>query len=166
MVSSFRVTPLELLVMDDGDCLNCDVNSSLGNTYKDIKIENTDWHSRGKFLKAIGNKYPGGLDEFKYRIPSEVVYKDDDLLAVGFVNRDYSDLFTDILFCIGLNQNEVASVSQKYGFFYPESWLKLSKLRMDEGGYVVKDAYLNDEKPIDEFVAPSGWQFKRSLSDG
>jgi hypothetical protein len=117
-------------------------------------------------LSAIENRYPGGLAELKYRIPSEVVYKDDDLLAVGFVNRDYSDLFINIMIDKGLNQNEVACVSQNYGIRYPAVWLKICKLRMDEGGYVVKVAYLNDEKPIDEFVAPSGWHFKGSLSDG
>jgi len=117
-------------------------------------------------LSALEDKYPGGLEELKYKIPSEVVYKDDDLLAVGFVNRDYSDLFTDILFCKGLNQNEVASVSQNFGLFYPASWLEFSKLRMDEGGYIVKVAHLNDEKPVNDFMAPTGWQFKGSLSDG
>jgi len=117
-------------------------------------------------ISAIEDKYPGGLEELKYRIPSEVVYKDEDLLAVGFMNRGYSDLFLDIMLDKGLNQNEVASVSQKYGFFYPASWLKLSKLRMDEGDYVVKVAHLNDEKLVDDFVAPIGWQYRGSLSDG
>ncbi len=116
-------------------------------------------------LPAIEDKYPGGLEELKYRIPSEVVYKDDDLLAVGFVNRDYSDLIHKYNEDKGLNQNEVACVSQNYGFIYPASWLKLSKLRMDDGGNVVKVAYLNDEKPVYEFVAPTGWHFKGSLSD-
>ena len=116
-------------------------------------------------LPAIEDKYPGGLAELKYRIPSEVVYKDDDLLAVGFMNRGYSDLFINIMRDKGLNQNEVACVSQNYGFIYPASWLKLSKLIMDDGGNVVKVAYLNDKRLVYEFVAPSGWQFKGSLSE-
>ncbi len=79
--------------------------------------------------------------------------------------KGYSDLFINLLLHKGLKLNEVASVSQNYLFNYPANWLKLSKLRMDDGGHVVKAAYLNDEKPVDEFVAPASWHFKGSLSD-
>jgi len=62
-------------------------------------------------LSAIDNTYQGGLDEFKYRILSEVVYKDDDLLVIEFMNRGYSDLSLDIMLDKGITKNEVASIS-------------------------------------------------------
>ena len=56
MVTSFRITPKELLVMDNSDCLKCDIESSQGNKYENILIENTDWHTKQKFLKALGHQ--------------------------------------------------------------------------------------------------------------
>lgn len=55
MLTSFVIKPKELLVLKDGDCLKCDIISSQGNTYEDILIENTDWHSKQKFLKAAAH---------------------------------------------------------------------------------------------------------------
>jgi hypothetical protein len=54
-VTSFHILPKELLVLKDGDCLTCDVTTQEGISYKDILIENTDWHSKSKLLKAIGH---------------------------------------------------------------------------------------------------------------
>jgi len=48
--------PKELLVLEDNDCLVCDVRSSQGYEYKDILIESGDWHSKQKLLKAIGHQ--------------------------------------------------------------------------------------------------------------
>ena len=54
IVTSFTIKPKTLLVMDDSDCLTSDVESSQGYTYNDVMIENTDWHTKQKFLKSIG----------------------------------------------------------------------------------------------------------------
>ena len=56
IVTTFTINPKELLVLDDSDCLKCDVTSAHGYTYTDIHIENTDWHSKTKLLKAIGHQ--------------------------------------------------------------------------------------------------------------
>lgn len=56
MVTSFRIIPKELLVMDNSDCLKCDIQSSQGNYYENILIENTDWHTKQKFLKSLGHQ--------------------------------------------------------------------------------------------------------------
>jgi len=55
-ISTFIVKPLELLVLPESDCLIADVYSNAGYHYKDVKLENTDWHNRQKFLKAIGHQ--------------------------------------------------------------------------------------------------------------
>ncbi len=52
-VTTFRMIPKELLVLEDGDCLVCDLVTPGGYHYADIKIENTDWHTKQKFLKAL-----------------------------------------------------------------------------------------------------------------
>ncbi|MDR3611039.1 MAG: BT4734/BF3469 family protein [Ignavibacteriaceae bacterium] len=56
MVTSFKIIPKELLVLDNSDCLKCDIISSQDNHYEDVLIENTDWHSKQKFLKALGHQ--------------------------------------------------------------------------------------------------------------
>ena len=56
MVTSFKILPKELLVLESSDCLKCDIVSSQGIVYKNVLIENTDWHSRQKFLKALGHQ--------------------------------------------------------------------------------------------------------------
>jgi hypothetical protein len=55
-ISTFVIEPKELLVLEESDCLVADVYSNSGHAYKDIKLENIDWHTRQKFLKAIGHQ--------------------------------------------------------------------------------------------------------------
>ncbi|NTW91380.1 MAG: hypothetical protein HGA35_05570 [Erysipelotrichaceae bacterium] len=54
-ITSFIIKPKELLILQDKDCLVCNVNTSLNSEYKDVLIENTDWHTKQKFLKALGH---------------------------------------------------------------------------------------------------------------
>ena len=56
MVTSFVMRPKELLVLDDNDCLVCDVRSSQGYDYPGVLIESSDWHSKQKLLRAIGHQ--------------------------------------------------------------------------------------------------------------
>lgn len=56
MITSFKVIPKELLVMEGSDCLKCDVESLQGNVYENVLLENTDWHTKHKFLKALGHQ--------------------------------------------------------------------------------------------------------------
>jgi hypothetical protein len=56
IVTSFIIKPKELLVLDDTDCLVCDIKSTQGYEYPGVLIESTDWHSRQKFLKAVGHQ--------------------------------------------------------------------------------------------------------------
>ncbi|MBK8129599.1 MAG: hypothetical protein IPK53_12095 [bacterium] len=55
MLTPFTIEPKELLVLPDGDVLTCTVAHATGQTWNDITIENTDWHTRGKFMKALGH---------------------------------------------------------------------------------------------------------------
>jgi hypothetical protein len=55
-VTTFIVEPKELLELPDNDCLRCDIQSHQGNSYYDVLIENHDWHSKAKLLKAIGHQ--------------------------------------------------------------------------------------------------------------
>ena len=54
-LSTFIIEPKELLRLPDGDVLTCDVHSTLGYTYQDIRIENTDWFTRSKLMGTIGH---------------------------------------------------------------------------------------------------------------
>lgn len=54
-LTTFIITPKELLRLPDGDVLTSDVRSTLGYTYKNIRIENSDWYSRGKLMTRIGH---------------------------------------------------------------------------------------------------------------
>ena len=56
MITSFVIQPRELLVLENNDCLVCDVKSSQGYEYRNILIESSDWHSKQKLLKAIGHQ--------------------------------------------------------------------------------------------------------------
>jgi hypothetical protein len=56
MVTSFVIRPKELLVLEDNDCLVCDIKSSMGYEYEGVQLETTDWHSKQKLLKAIGHQ--------------------------------------------------------------------------------------------------------------
>ena len=56
MIATFSISPHELLIRDNGDCLLCDITSSAGYTYKEVLLENVDWTSKQKFLKAIGHQ--------------------------------------------------------------------------------------------------------------
>lgn len=56
MITTFTIEPKELLQFDDGDCLRTTITSALGYTYQNVTIENTDWHTKSKLLKAIGHQ--------------------------------------------------------------------------------------------------------------
>jgi hypothetical protein len=53
MLAPFTMEASELLMLPDGDVLTCMVKHVSGQEWKDITIENTDWHTRGKFMKAL-----------------------------------------------------------------------------------------------------------------
>lgn len=55
-LTSFVLRPKELLVLSDSDCLRCDVVTKEGFEFEDIMIENTDWHTKQKFLKALSHQ--------------------------------------------------------------------------------------------------------------
>ncbi len=55
-ITSFIILPKTLIYLDDSDCLICDVQSFRGKTYTDIILTNTDWHTKQKFLKALGKQ--------------------------------------------------------------------------------------------------------------
>ena len=54
-ITSFIIKPKELLILQGKDCLVSDIHTSLNSEYKDVLIENTDWHTKQKFLKALGH---------------------------------------------------------------------------------------------------------------
>jgi hypothetical protein len=55
-VTTFIIIPSELLVLEDSDCLVCEIVTSAGIHYENVKIENTDWHTKQKFQKALGHQ--------------------------------------------------------------------------------------------------------------
>ena len=55
-VTTFMIIPGELLVLEDSDCLVCEIVTSAGVHYENVKIENTDWHTKQKFQKALGHQ--------------------------------------------------------------------------------------------------------------
>ncbi|HKZ42447.1 MAG TPA: hypothetical protein VJ044_15905, partial [Candidatus Hodarchaeales archaeon] len=55
-ISTFTFQPKELLVLPNSDCLRCDISTNNGYIYRNILIENSDWHSKAKLLRAIGHQ--------------------------------------------------------------------------------------------------------------
>jgi hypothetical protein len=55
-LTNFVIQPKELLVLEGNDCMKCSVSTSAGHLYKEVILENTDWHSKTKLLKAIGHQ--------------------------------------------------------------------------------------------------------------
>ncbi len=56
ILSNFVMTPKELLVLPDCDNLVVDIVTAGGFTYDSVHLDNTDWHSKSKLLKAIGHQ--------------------------------------------------------------------------------------------------------------
>ncbi len=54
-ITSFTIMPKELLTLPGKDCLVCDIQTELNSKYENVLIENTDWHTKQKFLKALGH---------------------------------------------------------------------------------------------------------------
>ncbi|MFA8451808.1 MAG: hypothetical protein ACEPOW_14025 [Bacteroidales bacterium] len=52
-ISSFEIIPKELLVLEDSDCLVCDIKTEKGTVYNDFTIENKDWLNKSKLLTAV-----------------------------------------------------------------------------------------------------------------
>lgn len=55
-ISSFILEPKELLILNDSDCMKVKVITDKGFEYDNVLLENTDWHTKGKFLKALGHQ--------------------------------------------------------------------------------------------------------------
>lgn len=55
-LTSFIINAKELLVMDDSDTLLCDIVTESGIEYKNILLDNKDWHTKTKLLSAIGHQ--------------------------------------------------------------------------------------------------------------
>ncbi len=54
-ITSFIIQPKELLTLPGRDCLVCNIQTELNSKYENVLIENTDWHTKQKFLKALGH---------------------------------------------------------------------------------------------------------------
>jgi hypothetical protein len=55
-ITNFIIEPKELLMLNGSDCLTCSIITDKGIRYDDIVIENSDWYSKAKLLKAIGHQ--------------------------------------------------------------------------------------------------------------
>lgn len=55
MLTPFTIETKELLLLPDGDVLTCTINHRSGQSWDDVRIENVDWHTRSKFMKALGH---------------------------------------------------------------------------------------------------------------
>jgi hypothetical protein len=53
MIAAFTMEPIDLLEFEDGDCMRAKVKTSRGREHDEVRIENTDWHSKAKFLRAL-----------------------------------------------------------------------------------------------------------------
>lgn len=56
ILTNFVIIPKELLILDGSDCLFCTVVTNQNITYENITIENSDWHTKARLLKAIGHQ--------------------------------------------------------------------------------------------------------------
>ena len=116
-------------------------------------------------MEAIEDKYPGGYSAFREIIPSEVYYKYENLLAVGFTNPDEANQFVLTLEKLGFTNKDVAYLSQIKGKVHPSSWIKIKEIEYQEEWRFIMVAYFKEGEDYHDFVAPAGWKFECSLSD-
>jgi hypothetical protein len=55
LLTPFTIEPKELLMLADGDALTCKVRHATGQEWDNVTIENVDWFTRSKFMKALGH---------------------------------------------------------------------------------------------------------------
>jgi hypothetical protein len=55
ILTEWVIEPLQLVDLGEKDVLVCNIISSQGRVFRDIKLENESWHSRQKLLKALGH---------------------------------------------------------------------------------------------------------------
>ncbi|MCX6174139.1 MAG: hypothetical protein NTZ27_05235 [Ignavibacteriales bacterium] len=169
MITSFIIIPRELLVMDHGDCLKCDVQSSQGNYYKDILIENIDWHTKQKFLKSLGHQdcvFLGSENDLQalcqftqVSIPlrktgTKVVGLHEDVWVVEGVNITHAGAEQD--------QRIVPYDKGCDAFYHKIKYKELSKAEHQCMIGIFYDQILNVNKP-NKILAYLGWLFATPL---
>ena len=93
-LTSFLIEAKELLVLQDRDCLKCNVSTQQGNIYEDVLIDNTDWHSKQRFLRAVGHSdcvFLGSDNELQLLcdyVISNVKVKKEGIKIIGLVNEN------------------------------------------------------------------------------
>ena len=170
-ISTFIIEPKELLVLKDSDCLRCDVKSAMGYNYDNVQLENADWHTRIKILKAIGHQdctFTGSDNDLQalcsyvnYRIPvrkrgSRIIGLIDGIWVINGINIDAS----------GINHKpEIIPYEKGADAFYNKIGYKM----LDQDNYnILINSFYRDIEMINspEVILPIlGWFYASPLKD-
>jgi hypothetical protein len=165
IVTSFTIKPKTLLVMDDSDCLTSDVESSQGYTYNDVMIENTDWHTKQKFLKSIGRSdctFHGSESDLQalcQYIQQQVPVRKTGTKVIGLHNDTWVVESVNITKDGFSEEQSIIPYDKGEDAFYHK--IKYSSVDNDEYKYVggiIYDTILNINEN-DKILAYLGWLF-------
>ena len=170
-ISTFIIRPKELLVLKDSDCLICDVQSSMGYSYKDVQLENIDWHARTKFLKAIGHQDCTflGSDNDLQALCSYISYR----TPMRKIGTKITGIIGDVWVVDGLNitkgglndKPDIVPYEKGNDAFYK----KIKYNVLDQGAYVglVQAFYQDIDKinDVDVIYPMLGWFFASPLKE-
>ena len=139
-LTSFVIDAKELLVLQDRDCLKCNIKTQQGNTYEDVLIDNTDWHSKQRFLKAVGHSdcvFLGSDNELQLLcdyVISTVKLKKEGIKIIGLVKENIWAVKSLNIDKNGIMENPLIIPYEKGGgaFYNKIKYELLSKEQQDE----------------------------------
>jgi hypothetical protein len=140
-LTTFTIQPQELLTLPNSDCLRCTVTTNTGVIYNNIHIENTDWHSRGKLLKAIGHQdcsFIGSDNEIQALcsyVNSLVTIRKTGSKIIGLVDNHWVTEESNISASGPINPLEIIPYDKGADAFYKQ--IKYTQSSLDENRVLV-----------------------------
>ena len=119
---------------------------------------------------SIMDKYPGGWESFKAKVPNETLCADRELIRIGFMTPDDVKVFIDdlkgdgIIYLKNKKSHDLVVVDQLHGFASECDWAEFGKI--DWGGDPNKkiSACRAVDSKVDQVITPEGWVYEKSLS--
>jgi hypothetical protein len=168
-LTTFTIQPQELLTLPNSDCLRCTVTTNAGVVYKNINIENTDWYSRGKLLKALGHQdctFIGSDNEIQALcsyVNSFVTIRKTGSRIIGLIDNYWVTEESNISVSGQVNPLEIIPYDKGADAFYKQ--IKYSQSSPDENRVLVSglcEDLIQINTP-DVMVPIIGWMFVTPL---
>jgi hypothetical protein len=119
---------------------------------------------------AIIDKYPGGWESFKARVPNNTLCADGELIRIGFMApNDVKAIIDDlmphgIIYLQDKKSQDLVVVDQIRGFAAKCEWAEFGKIDWQGDPKKKVSACRAVGSKIEEVLTPDGWDYDRSLS--